>query len=73
MSDIPHTKHGDKLVKNPSMEQRGILVEEELKSDGMCSPRDRSLNPQIVWEGTNQGKVAERRGPTSPSPALSGG
>lgn len=54
MSDITYTKHGDKRVNNPSMEQRGFLVEEELKPYGTRYPRDPSLDPQLVWKGKDE-------------------
>jgi hypothetical protein len=52
MSDITYTKHGDKRVNNPSMEQGGFLVEEELKPFGMRYPRDPGLDPQLCGRGT---------------------
>jgi adenine-specific DNA-methyltransferase len=51
---IDYTKHKDKRVNNPTMENRGFFVEEERKPYGVRYARDPSLDPQLVWKGKDE-------------------
>ncbi len=66
MSKVDYTKHKDKRVNNPTMENRGFFVEEERKPYEALYPRDPSLDPQLVWKGKDEQDREDLAVPTVP-------
>src|SRR5437899_1695855 len=66
MGKIDYTKHGDKRVNNPTMENRNFFVKEEAAPYTTLYPRDPSLDPQLVWKGKDEQDREDLAVPTVP-------
>ncbi|HMS56164.1 MAG TPA: site-specific DNA-methyltransferase, partial [Fimbriimonadaceae bacterium] len=66
MSDIDYTKHKDKRVNNPTIENRGFFAKEEQAPYDAMYPRDPSLDPQLVWKGKDEQDREDLKVPTVP-------
>ncbi len=66
MSKIDYTKHKDKRVNNPTIEEQKFFVAEERKPYDTLYPRDPSLDPQLVWKGKDEQDRRDLAVPTVP-------
>lgn len=66
MSEIDYTKHKDKRVNNPTIENRGFFAKEEQAPYDALYARDASLDPQLVWKGKDEQDREDLKVPTVP-------
>ena len=51
---VESIRHKDKRANIPTEELRDFVADEELAPKTMLYPRDRSLDPQLVWKGKDE-------------------
>jgi adenine-specific DNA-methyltransferase len=51
---VDSLKHKDKRANIPTNELRGFVSDDETQPGAMLYPRDRSLDPQLVWKGKDE-------------------
>ncbi|WUH99274.1 site-specific DNA-methyltransferase [Spirillospora sp. NBC_00431] len=47
-------KHGDKRLNNPTADSEDLLSEEAARVERVRYPRNRDLDPQLVWDGKDE-------------------
>src|SRR5438034_7655217 len=63
---VESIRHKDKRANIPTEELRDFVAEDEKAPKAMLYPRDPSLDPQLVWKGTNEQDAAALEVPVVP-------